>query len=52
MQELLRKEEREALALINSKRNLEKKTIRKRFNFIKKVHAFITKNLAILLRIT
>jgi len=52
MQELLHKEERKALALINSKRNLRKITIKKKTNFIRKAHAFIIRNLATLLRIT
>ena len=52
MQELLHKEEREALALTNSKGNLRKITIRKKTNFIRKAHAFVARNLATLLRIT
>ena len=52
MQELLHKEEREALALINSKGNLRKITIRKKTNFIRKAHASVVRNLATLLGIT
>ena len=51
MQELLHKEEREALALTNSKGNLRKTTIRKKTNSIRKAHASVTRNLATLLGI-
>jgi len=52
MQELLYKEEREALALTNFKGNLRKITIKKKTNSIRKAHASVARNLATLLRIT
>ena len=52
MLELLLKKEREALVKINFKKNLRKQIIKKRINFIKKAHAFVIRNLDILLKTT
>jgi len=44
MLKLLDKKARKALVKTNFKGNLRKQTIRKRFSFIRKAHAFIINN--------
>jgi len=52
MLKLLAKKEKEALVKINSKKNLKKQNIKKKNNYVKKAHAFITRNLDIFLKTT
>jgi len=52
MLELLAKKERKALARIDFKENLKKQNVKKKINSIEKAHAFIIKNLDILLETT
>ena len=52
MLELLLKKKREALVRTNSKENLRKQITKKKNNYVEKAHAFVARNLDILLETT